>query len=81
LVERFRPLCIIFPPIAPFNFFAPLPLKVAYKGAIPPTLRITTLNKPCCIVDSTLLVVYDVIVTKYCKWKEDDNKKRFVWSR
>jgi len=37
---------VFCPPVAPFVFFAPLPLKIAPLGAIPPTLRTTELNTP-----------------------------------
>jgi len=29
LVERFRPICVVFPPIAPFVLFVPSLLKIA----------------------------------------------------
>ena len=38
VVERFRPLCVAFPPIAP------MPLKIAPKGEISPTLRTGVMN-------------------------------------
>ena len=44
MVEHFRPLCVVSLPIAPFVFFAPLFIKIAPKGAIPPTLRNTELD-------------------------------------
>jgi len=44
VVEHFRPLYVVSPPVAPFVFFAPLPLKLAPKGAIPLTLRNTVLQ-------------------------------------
>ena len=44
VVERCRPLCVVLPPIAPFVSFIPLPLKIAQKGAILPTLRTTGLH-------------------------------------
>jgi len=33
VVEHFRPFCV-FPLIAPFGFFTPLPIKIAQKGSI-----------------------------------------------
>jgi len=39
----FAPYVFLFPPIAPFVLFAPLPLKTAHKGTIPLTLRTTGL--------------------------------------
>jgi len=38
------PFALFYPPIAPFVFFAPLTLKIAPEGAIPPTLRNTALE-------------------------------------
>jgi len=32
---------LFYPPIASFVFFVPLPIKLALKGAIPPTVRTT----------------------------------------
>ena len=39
MVEHLRSLGVFRPPVAPFVFFAHLPIKIALKGAIPPTLR------------------------------------------
>jgi len=44
VVEYFRPLYVVSPPVTPFVFFAPLPFKIAPKEAIPPTLRDTALE-------------------------------------
>ena len=44
MIEHFRPRFCCFAPIAPFVFFAHLPIKIALKGAIPPTLRTTGLE-------------------------------------
>jgi len=41
----FAPSVLFRSPITPFVFFVPLPLKIAPKGAIPPTLRTTHLNQ------------------------------------
>jgi len=42
--ERFCTLCVVSPPIFPFGFIAHLPLKIATKGVISPTLRATGLK-------------------------------------
>jgi len=44
VIEHFCPRLCCFAPIAPFVSFAPLPIKIAPKGAIPPILRTTGLE-------------------------------------
>jgi len=39
VVKHFRPLDVFRSRIAPFDFFAPMPIKIAPLGAISPTLR------------------------------------------
>jgi len=43
VVECFRSLCAVSPPIAS-TLFAPLSVKIAPEEAIPPTLRTTVLD-------------------------------------
>jgi len=44
MVERFCPRCVDSLPISLFDFIAPLPLKIAPKEVILPTLRTTDLK-------------------------------------